>query len=122
MTQVWIAHIDPFFCAHARFLYKSDHVAFLEIDRIIFEIAYPEFWSLQITEDADMIVILLVDVEDMLYDLAVLFVRAVREIQPKDIHTCPGEVKQLTVLAAGGADGGNDLSTEVIQSSHSGKV
>ncbi len=87
LRELFVAHVNFFHRAHAFFTYESDDVAFLQFQGVVFDLPHAQFGALQIREDANVQVVLFIDISNVIDNFLMVGVGTMREIEPKDIHT-----------------------------------
>lgn len=73
------------------------------------EVADADAEAFEVLHDADVPPVFLVDLADEVYGLLVLFVRAMREVQPNHVQTGADHLHQYGIVVAGGSQRGHDL-------------
>jgi hypothetical protein len=97
IVQVGIGDIDPVLITQALFIGKSDDITGLHLQCVVFNFTDPEFGSLQVSQQGDIVRLRVIDLPDALDDLRFVFQASMREVEPEYIHACLHQSKQLLI-------------------------
>ena len=112
--KLLITHIYPLPGPFARRVDKSDLFPLLQFQTVVFHLAYPEFRPLQISQYAYVQSVFLIDIGNVVDHLLMVFMRAVRKIEPENVNTRLYQIQQVVIGAGCRTNRRNDLGVLMI--------
>src|SRR5580698_3694272 len=108
--EIGIRHIDAFHRADDLLTrLERENITRLNGQTAVLHVTDPQFWSLQIAKDGNIVRFFDIDLADVLDDRGFVFVRAVREVEAEDIYAGLYKLQQFVIGVTGRSYGGNDL-------------